>query len=261
MSSFDPDFYRRYRPYYPPGTFHRFSQTLKNLGFSEPFQIADVGCGTGHSAVSLLRTGIQGKLIGVDPDPGMLEQAKVLTQSLSIHFQLGSGEQTGLDSQSLDAVIIGSAFHWMDSQKTKEELFRILKPNGLVRIMEYQFPKATDHPNLNEWIRRQFNLNWKAPGQKPRGAFLSLMSGFTKDQRFYQTGFGSPQMVQSLTPDDLLGLIWSQSRVLCYLKTLSEKEREIYYDKIRNKILDEFVRTSLDFDFKLQWVEFAKANC
>jgi len=260
MSTFDPAFYRRYRPYYPPEAFDHFTQRLKDHGLKEPYQIADIGCGTGHSIISLLRTGIEAKLIGIDPDAKMLEQAKLLTQTsgFSVDLQLGSGEQTGLKSLSLDAAIIGSAFHWMDPMKAKDELARILKPQGLIRIMEYQFPKASNHPGLNEWIRRQFNLYWKAPNQKPRGTFIELLSGFQSDQRFHKTGSDTPRMILSLTLGDLHGLLWSQSRVLCYLATLTENEKERHCDEVRSRLEREFENSQMNFDFKLQWIEFGR---
>jgi ubiquinone/menaquinone biosynthesis C-methylase UbiE len=258
MSTFDSEFYRRFRPYYPSETFTGFAQNLKVRGFPEPFRIADIGCGTGHSTLSLLRTGITARLIGVEPDPRMLQQADLLIRDSGYEVErcLGTGENTGLPANSLDAVLIGSAFHWMDPQKSKEELVRILRPRGLIRIMEYQFPKAVQHAELNEWVRRQFNLFWKAPNQKPRGTFKEMMGGFKLDPRFARTASGSPPMIQSLMAMDLFGLLWSQSRVLCYLNTLDEVEKEAHGAEVRMQLEKAFEGREMPFDFKLQWIEF-----
>jgi SAM-dependent methyltransferase len=49
--------------------------------------------------------------------------------------QNGTAEDTGLATESIDAVIAGQAFHWFDAQKTRVEFERILKPNGLIALI------------------------------------------------------------------------------------------------------------------------------
>ncbi|MCM0606469.1 MAG: class I SAM-dependent methyltransferase [Xanthomonadaceae bacterium] len=250
-SRFDPEFYSLYRPLYPPETFAGLESDLLKRGFSPPYQIADIGCGTGHSTVSLLKTGIEARVIGVDPDQKMLDVA-------GIESQLGSGEKTGLESQSIEAIIVGSAFHWMNPEKTKTEFLRILKPRGVVRIFEYQFPKAPALPELNEWIRCEFNLRWKAPDQKPRGSLKELTRVFRDDTRFEWIGEGQPEMKIKLNSEQLTGLILSQSRVLHYEDTLSAEERESFRKSLRIEIQKHLHDRSEIFDFKLSWVNFSR---
>ncbi len=261
MAKFDAEYYRQFRPYYPVTTFAGLQNTLLTRGLMRPFRVADIGCGTGHSAISLLKSGFDGRIIGIDPDEKMLAQARRLTelhQMSEIEFQLGSAEALPISSGTIDAVLIGSAFHWFEWRRTSEEMLRILKPQGVLRIFEYQFPKAPDCPALNEWIRRQFNLNWKAPQQKPRGSFFQMTEVFRKDARWASLGQGKPPMVMNLTGDDLAGHLFSQSRVLCYEETLPSAEKAVFRAGVRKTVCSFFQEKTLAFDFKLSWFEFGK---
>jgi ubiquinone/menaquinone biosynthesis C-methylase UbiE len=266
MGQFNPDFYQRYRPEYPADLFVGLSQELEQRGFEAPFVVADIGCGAGHSTFSFLKTGIQARVIGIDLDPRMLEQALEnaasfeLQSGQTLNFHEGSGEQTGLQSHSLDLLLVGSAFHWMDPLLAREEFHRILKPQGLIRIFEYQFPKSLENPELNEWIRRQFNLHWKAPGQIPRGSLSDLTSSFSSKFQLLSTRKVPRKIPMRLRlgPDELAGLIFSQSRVLHFEATLkSESELISFRDSVKTELEKLMQGRVEDFDFKLSYLDFS----
>ncbi len=260
MGQFDPEFYSQYRPLYPKETFAGFETKLKERGFSAPFTLADVGCGTGHSIISILRGGIDARVYGIDPDPKMLDRAKLLLQDTAYigraTLSQGTGESTGLKENSISGILVGSAFHWMDLELALKEFLRILKPGGIVRVFEYQFPKAKDLPELNEWIRRQFNLYWKAPGQTPRGSLSQLMDVFRKNEQFEYIGEGKPEMVHELGEDELAGLIFSQSRVIHFQKDLSDEQRLNFRETVKLQLKQYLRNETKSFDFKLSWFEF-----
>lgn len=270
-SRFDPHFYSLYRPFYPAETFAGLTDRLIRRGFTAPFTFADVGCGTGHSTISLIRSirsgvsGPNGKVIGIDPDHLMLDQARQLSarEGCDVEWRVGRGEATGLEPASVDAILIGSAFHWMKAGEVKEEARRVLKRGGILRIFEYQFPKAVGQPELpefkelNEWIRREFNLRWKAPAQKPRGSLKELTSTFRDDPEFEFLGDAQPKMEMQLDAEQVTGLILSQSRVLHYEDTLKDQaEKEAFRKSVRSSIGNFLADKSALFDFKLAWVEF-----
>ena len=251
-SRFDPEYYSLYRPHYPRSTFEGILEFFK--GHPTPLTIVDLGCGTGHSTRSILQLGLDAKIIGIDPDSNMIQTAKQTTSDL-VTWIVASGEATPLSDQSVDLLLIGSAFHWMDRKKAAIEFKRILKPNGLLRIFEYQFPKAVNNPHLNEWIRREFNLNWKAPHQKPRGTLKEMTAALIEFAHFKFHREAQPEMRAELSEDELLGQILSQSRVLHYLDSLPHSEKEPFKRTLQNKI-QESLKPNEVFDFKLSWIEF-----
>jgi ubiquinone/menaquinone biosynthesis C-methylase UbiE len=262
---FDPNFYIEFRPFYPASTFAGLQDRLTQAGFSTPFQIADIGCGTAHSILSLLNSRIPANITGIDPDPSMLLTAEKLIQDSShknnIQLQVGSAESLNMIDACMDAVLIGSAFHWMNAQSSALEFYRVLKPRGLLRVFEYQFPKSISHPALNNWIKQQFNEKWKAPGQTPRGTFKQVTQVFRNNPHWKLTEENQPQMILALTPDQLTGLILSQSRVYHYESQLEDHEKLEFRSQLRltiSQIMKDFLQ--LEFDFKLTWVEFQKVS-
>jgi ubiquinone/menaquinone biosynthesis C-methylase UbiE len=189
----------------------------------------------------------------------MLDQARQLgaRYKYDIEWKVGLGEATGLEPASVDAVLIGSAFHWMKAGEVKSEVSRILKRGGILRIFEYQFPKAAGHAELNEWIRREFNLRWKAPAQKPRGSLKEMTAIFRDNPEFESLGDLQPKMEMQLDADQVTGLILSQSRVLHYEDTLKDQsEKEAFRKSVRSTIGDYLEGKTATFDFKLAWIQF-----
>jgi SAM-dependent methyltransferase len=255
MSRFDAELYRCFRPLYPPETFAGMAERLRARGFAEPFQVADVGCGTGHSAASALAAGLDARITGVDPDPAMLAEARA-RELPAAEFREGRGEATGLADASADAVLLGSCFHWMDAAAAERDLRRILRPRGLARVFEYQFPKAPELPELNEWIRRQFNERWRAPDQAPRGDFRQVTAVFRA--RWELLAEGRPPMSRELGAAELAGLLLSQSRVRHYEDGLVPEARAEFRNGLARTLQERMGDRSWRFDFRLEWAEFAR---
>jgi len=91
--------------------------------------IADVGAGTGIWT-RMLNSKSPKKVYGVEPNDAMREQAEA-HQTENIIWLKGNGEDTHLDSESIDLVTMASSFHWVDFEKGTAEFHRILKENGL----------------------------------------------------------------------------------------------------------------------------------
>lgn len=91
----------------------------------------DIGCGTGNYTSQLQEKGFQ--FIGIDPSEEMLSKARIRNQQ--VNWQIGTAEQTGLPTESIDG-IIGSLtiHHWTDLNKAFQELYRVLKPGGRIVI-------------------------------------------------------------------------------------------------------------------------------
>ncbi|MFH1339225.1 MAG: class I SAM-dependent methyltransferase [Candidatus Omnitrophota bacterium] len=106
----------------------------------------DLGCGTAHLPIKLakMRSGlfilgldISKKLLGV-----ALRRARIegLT-GRSLKFICGDAHFLPLPDSSVDFVIsTGSLHHWNDVPRVLNEIFRVLKSNGQVRIYDQRKP-------------------------------------------------------------------------------------------------------------------------
>lgn len=240
-TKFNPDDYFNFRHEYPKKIFDPIRNYLK-----QDSSLLDLGSGTGFVASSILRDFSLGLLTLVEPDLELLNTAKKVLATKSaiakIDFIHSRAESIAIPNQSVDLVLVGSAWHWMDPNQTKNEITRILKPGGVVYIFEYQFPKGVPlHSELNEWIRRQFNLFWRAPNQTPRGSLKEITEVFRKPggaAHFAErTGAKFSESVP-LSPQFLAGFIFSQSRFQHYLETLPECDRPIYKKQVFEKLTE-----------------------
>lgn len=95
----------------------------------QSFQIADVGAGTGKLTEQLVEMGFN--VWAVEPNDEMRAEGERLVKGSNLTWSKGSGEATGLESGSVDWVIMASSFHWVDFEKGLQEFYRILRPNGI----------------------------------------------------------------------------------------------------------------------------------
>jgi SAM-dependent methyltransferase len=260
MSKFDPESYLRSRIEYPKALFSPLASFVcLNPG---PLRVIDLGAGTGLAARSFLNFYPYLESVTlIDPDPAMLAAAKVLNSKEKYEFStlVLSGEDFVVPRPA-DLILVGSAWHWMNTQGTIEAIRRALRPGGVLFVFEYQFPKAREEgagAQINEWIRRAFNSFWKESDQKPRGSLDELLQGFHDHAEF---GFrGEVRLVQefALTLPELFGVILSQSRYLAYERKFDPAQ----VPEIRSRVFHELHQVwgqneSLFFSYRFHGVRF-----
>jgi ubiquinone/menaquinone biosynthesis C-methylase UbiE len=233
-SRFHGEEYRKARPLYPAALFAPIKAALRPATKPAPLQILDLGAGTGYASESFLRIDPAAQVTLLEPDEGMLNHARERQPDAT--FIHSRAETIALKDESLDGVLIGSAWHWMDYETTLREIDRVLIPDGAVFIFEYQFPKGQDLFDLNEWVRRQFNLYWKAPSQVPRGSLYEITQAFRDDKNFSQITDIDLSEVKNHSADEFADVIFSQSRFLHYEESLKENIPGNYRLKIRNEL-------------------------
>ena len=119
---------------------------LKELEL-EPGDFAlDLCCGTGDITIALAeKVGPSGNVIGLDFNQKMLDLAskKIEKQNLQKEVQLKWGDAMHLSypNQSFDVVTIAFGLRNVpDADQVLKEIFRVLKPNGKVGILETSQP-------------------------------------------------------------------------------------------------------------------------
>lgn len=253
----DPQTYTRYRPRYPAELFAHLANTL-----GPDAHIVDLGAGTGLSILSMIEAGVPGIFSAVESDEGMLKEARELLPRSRVETIHAPAEATSLPDAYADVITIASAYHWMNRPQVDREMLRLLKPGGRIQIFEYQFPKAEGQPELNEWIRRQFNTLWKFPDQKPRGSLRQLVEPLVRHpevKSVLEVRDFAPvcdSFTLDLRLDELVGLIFSQARTLSYLHRLpDETSRALHQEAVAGQLAQYWPpETVTEFRFKLAGV-------
>lgn len=96
--------------------------------------VLDVGCGTGTylatQAAALADANVT--FAGIDPSEGMLDRARTKTAA---ELTRGTAESLPYEDDAFDYVVTRFAFHhFEDKAKALDELFRVLRPGGRLRI-------------------------------------------------------------------------------------------------------------------------------
>lgn len=154
--------YGTFRAGFPDSIFDRLAEF--NIG--QPGQsIVDLGTGTGTLARGFAFRGC--KVIGVDPDPRMIAEAKALDRknSVSIEYLAAKAESTGLEDGCADVVTAGQCWHWFDRPRAVAEVIRILKPNGKLVIAHFDWlPLAGNMVEATEDLIERHNPDWHLGG-------------------------------------------------------------------------------------------------
>jgi len=130
------EYYRRYRPGYPPAA---IDLLVARCGLSAAGVVADVGSGTGILSEQLLERGAQ--VIGIEPNDAMRAAAEErLGTEPRFRSVAGTAEATTLAGESVDLWVAAQAFHWFDAPRARLEALRVLRRGGCAALLWNERP-------------------------------------------------------------------------------------------------------------------------
>ena len=124
------------------------SEKLKNnsqvFRFSDS-QVLDVACGTADSTIALAKAGVP-RVTGVDISEGMLKVGEKKIEELKLNstitLKVEDCENLSFEDNTFDVAFIAFGIrNFEDKKKGLKELHRVLKPNGLLLILELSVPQ------------------------------------------------------------------------------------------------------------------------
>lgn len=144
-------------------------KTLLNAGLTPGMNILDVGCGTGLISFAASKVvGSKGLVVGVDPSLGMIKEGVQRNQIR--HSARGMAEHLPINDNSFDFVCMGYALrHVFDLERMFSEFWRVLKPGGILLILEITRPQSKIFynflklylknivPTLTKWVTRNMH--------------------------------------------------------------------------------------------------------
>jgi SAM-dependent methyltransferase len=188
--SFDQaaDVYEAARPAYPV---EAVSWLLEGV----TGRVLDLGAGTGKLTRALVDRGYE--VSAVDPSPAMLG---VLQDALpSVDAQLGSGESIPLADASVDAIVCGQAWHWVNPSLAVPEAARVLRPGGTLGLVWNFRDESVD------WVRELGRLMQTEQAYVGDDVAPVVVAPFGELERH------DTRWVQPMTLDGLLDLARSRS--------------------------------------------------
>jgi SAM-dependent methyltransferase len=176
-------------------------------------RVLDLGAGTGKLTRVLLDQGLDA--VAVEPDDAM--RALIPAES-----HAGTAEAIPLPDASVDAVVVGQAFHWFEPSRAVPEMLRVLRPNGRVGLLWNVLDDAVP------WVAQLVEL-WDA---EDRASFARMEHPPPFDGPAFGTRDLEARMfehAQEMDADLLLDNIRSRS----YIILLPEDERSALLAKAR----------------------------
>lgn len=127
------EIYARCRPDYPSAA---IDFILQKCNLQSGYAVVDIGAGTGIFTRLLAERGLA--VVGIEPNSKMraqAEAAQVLGSAAIPEYRDGTGEATGLPTESVRVVFCAQAFHWLQADKALAEFHRILVPGGWTALI------------------------------------------------------------------------------------------------------------------------------
>lgn len=116
--------YAEHRPNYPADGI----RWVLGAARRKVHDVLDLAAGTGKLTEGLLPLGLT--VTAVEPDDDM--RAELSRRFPQVNATPGTAEEIPLAADSVDAVLVGQAFHWFDRSKALDEIGRVLRPGGAV---------------------------------------------------------------------------------------------------------------------------------
>ncbi len=121
--------YESGRPEYPADAVEWLLEPARREGHS--LRVADVGAGTGKLTRAVVEAGAE--VVAIDPDAAMLG---VLRENVRrVPTFVGTAESLPLPDASVDAVVLGQAWHWVEPVPGSAEVARVLRPGGVLGLI------------------------------------------------------------------------------------------------------------------------------
>jgi SAM-dependent methyltransferase len=134
--------YAKFRPHYPDELFEYLAS------ISPRRELAwDCATGNGQAAVGLARH--FNAVIATDASTQQIESAE---PDKCISYRVAPAEASGIDSASVDLILVAQALHWFDLDAFFAEAKRVLKEDGALAISSYNVLEIA--PEIDAIIRK-----------------------------------------------------------------------------------------------------------
>jgi SAM-dependent methyltransferase len=124
----DAELYDRARPDYPPAV---FDDLAAFAGLGPGSRVLEVACGTGKATVPLAARGYEVVAVELGADMAAVARRNLARfPAGQAHVVVGAFEDWPLPAEPFDAVLVATAWHWLDPARRVTKAADALRPGG-----------------------------------------------------------------------------------------------------------------------------------
>jgi SAM-dependent methyltransferase len=184
--------------------------------------VVDVGAGTG--ALTRLLAGRVARVTAVEPDARMRRVLSTRVPAATV--VAGTGEAIPLPDASQDAVLVSSAWHWVDARRAVPEAARVLRPGGRLGVLWTSLDREVDWVGAL-WRTLRPGGTQAHGGHGPRALEVLPGEGFAPVE-----GPHAVRVTQRFTREELVGLAGTYSAMI----VLPPQRRAALLEEIRRAL-------------------------
>jgi SAM-dependent methyltransferase len=211
--------YAKFRPRYPQALFDY-------LGTIAPNRALAWDCATGNGQAAVPLAAVFDRVIATDASETQIANAE---RHDRIEYRVAPAENSGLNSNSVDLVMVAQALHWFDLDRFYAETNRVLKPVGVIAVSAYRFFHIS--PAIDDLVSRRYYRDIVGPYWPPERRQIEAF----EEIRFPFPHIHAPafEMTVQWNLEDLLGYLWTWSATQRYIAANERDPR----DEIRGDLL------------------------
>lgn len=134
----------------------------------------EVGCGAGTDTLQFARAGANHYAIDISPNSVELTKKRLEFYGLKAEVEVADAEKLPFVNAQFDLVLAwGILHHTPDTQQAISEIYRVLKPNGTIKIMLY---------HRYSWLAFKVYLQYGILGLKPFTSLTRLIANHVESQ-------------------------------------------------------------------------------
>ena len=130
-----------------------------------------------------------------------------------VEYRIASAEESGLESDTIDLIMVAQALHWFDLPRFYEEVPRVLKSNGVFAASAYKFFHIT--PEIDPLVNHRYYDKVVGPFWPPERTLV---------EKFEELPFPFSEIQ---TPSFEMIAQWNLEHLLGYLRSWSATQRFI----------------------------------
>src|SRR5262245_29061136 len=192
---------------------------IRELAIGPGKRVLDLAAGTGKLTRQIAPSGAD--IVAVEPVAEM--RARLQAASPEVEAIDGTAEAIPLENHSVDAVVVGQAFHWLDGIRAVSEIRRVLRPDGALGLIW----QARD-PRL-PWIEHLDEIIDRADDGHPRFRTMGWREAFDRTALFEPLHTADFETVQRGRPETIIDRVASIS----YVAAMGEQRRQKVLDEVR----------------------------